>query len=273
MSALSAGIDIGSVGVKAILMRGERILSSALLPTGWSPEESGESAMRLMLNMAEVRPTEINTTIATGYGRKAFKNADRHLTEITCHAIGANYLCPNAKAVLDIGGQDSKAICLGQGGVVRDFLMNDKCAAGTGRFLESVRMMLGYEFSDFSELPFDMEPHPISSMCAVFAESEVIGLLARGVDKRAIALGLLDSIASRAEGMIKKVGGHTPIVFTGGLSKSKNLAALLEGRLKGTVLTSKMSQFAGAIGAALLGQSRPVSAKDASKDCRAGAGM
>lgn len=251
---LSAGLDIGSVGVKAVLMKGDRILSSVLLPTGWSPEESGEKAMRRLLGGAAILPEDVGATIATGYGRKTFKDADKYMTEITCHAAGASYLCPEAKAVLDIGGQDSKAICLGENGEVRDFLMNDKCAAGTGRFLESMRILLEYEFADFSDLPPDTEPHPISSMCTVFAESEVIGLLVRGVDKRAIALGLLDSIASRAEGMIKRVGGTGPVVFTGGLSKSKSLSALLERRLARTVLTSELSQFAGAIGAALLGR-------------------
>ena len=176
----------------------------------------------------------MSAVIATGYGRKALKEADRQMTEITCHAAGARHLFPEAKAVLDIGGQDSKAICLGENGEVRDFLMNDKCAAGTGRFLTSMGLLLEYEFEDWSTLPTDMAPHPISSMCAVFAESEVIGLLARGIDKRAIALGLLESIASRAEGMIKRVGGsdpNGPVVFTGGLSKSKNLATLLEKKL------------------------------------------
>ena len=253
MEALAAGLDIGSVGVKAVLMRERRIISTALLPTGWNPGESGENAMCRLLDSAGLHANDATTVIVTGYGRKTFKNASKRMTEITCHARGANYLFPEARAILDIGGQDSKAICLGEDGEVRDFLMNDKCAAGTGRFLESMAVLLEYAFGDFSELPADMEPHPISSMCTVFAESEVIGLLAKGVDKRAIALGLLDSIASRAEGMMKRVGGNGPVVFTGGLSQSANLAVFLERRLGRTVLRNEMSQFAGAIGAALFG--------------------
>lgn len=255
MHTLTAGLDIGSVGVKAVLLKDCSIISSALAPTGWNPEESGRSAMRQALDAAGLEEKDVDALIATGYGRKAFKGAGRYMTEITCHAIGASHLFPEAKAVLDIGGQDSKAIRLGAGGEVRDFLMNDKCAAGTGRFLESMAILLEYGLEDFSELPGNMEAHPISSMCAVFAESEVIGLLARGVDKRAIALGLLDSIASRAEGMMKRIGGDGPVVFTGGLAKSMNLAAFIERRLGRRILRSEMSQFAGAIGAALLCES------------------
>lgn len=250
MGLLTVGLDIGSVGVKAVLMEDGRIISTVLAPTGWNPGESGEKALRQLLEATETRPEKVT---ATGYGRKAFKGADRYVTEITCHALGAKYLFPDAGAILDIGGQDSKAICPGGDGEVRDFLMNDKCAAGTGRFLESMAVLLEYDFRDFSELPRDMEPHPISSMCTVFAESEVIGLLARGVDKRAIALGLLDSIASRAEGMIRRLGGSGPVAFTGGLSKSGNLVSFLEKRLARKVCCSEMSQFAGAIGAALPG--------------------
>lgn len=252
MSHLTAGLDIGSVGVKAALMEGCRVSATVLLPTGWAPGESGESAMRQLLSATGLAPGDIAASVATGYGRKTYRNADKHMTEITCHAAGANYLYPGARAILDIGGQDSKAIRLDDGGEVRDFLMNDKCAAGTGRFLESMAVLLEYSFDDFSNLPDGMDPHPISSMCTVFAESEVIGLLARGVDKRAIALGLLDSIASRAEGMIGRVGGEGPIAFTGGLSRSENLVAFLEKRLGQQVFHGEMSQFAGAIGAALL---------------------
>ena len=251
---LTAGLDLGSVGVKAALVRdGRTVLSTVLTPTGWNPGESGEKAMQRLLDTAGIRPNQVSASVATGYGRKMYKNAAKYVTEITCHALGAKHLFPEAKAILDIGGQDSKAICLGADGEVRDFLMNDKCAAGTGRFLESMAVLLEYEFRDFSDLPRDMDPHPISSMCTVFAESEVIGLLAKGVDKQAIALGLLDSIASRAEGMIRRLGGDGPIAFTGGLSKSGNLVSFLEKRLDRKILCGDMSQFAGAIGAALLG--------------------
>ena len=254
MDILTAGLDIGSVGVKAVLMKNGQIISTVLMPTGWNPGDSGEKAMHQLFDVAGIHQEDVTYTIATGYGRKAFKRANKYITEITCHAIGARYLFPEVNAILDIGGQDSKTIRLGEAGEVLDFLMNDKCAAGTGRFLESMAILLEYEFKDFSELPCGIEPHRISSMCTVFAESEVIGLLAKGIDKQSIALGLLDSIASRAEGMIKRLGGNGSIVFTGGLSKSKNLVAFLEKRLSRTVLCSEMSQFAGAIGAALLGE-------------------
>lgn len=209
--------------------------------------------MHRLLEAAGRSLRDVDVSVVTGYGRRTFKNADKYVTEITCHALGAKYLFPDASTILDIGGQDSKAICLGKDGGVRDFVMNDKCAAGTGRFLESMAVLLEYRFSDFSELLHGVEPHSISSMCTVFAESEVIGLLAKGVDKRSIALGLLDSIASRAEGMIRRLGGSGPVAFTGGLAGSTDLIAFLEKRLEREVLRGEMSQFAGAIGAALLG--------------------
>lgn len=254
MEPVTIGLDIGSVGVKAVLMKDGHIISTVLTPTGWSPGESGEKAVNQLLETAGINPDDVMASVATGYGRKTFKKADRYMTEITCHATGAKFLFPEAKMVLDIGGQDSKAICLGENGEIRDFLMNDKCAAGTGRFLESMAVLLEYEFRDFSDLPGNVPLQPISSMCTVFAESEVIGLLAKGVNKQSIALGLLDSISSRAEGMIKRLGGSGPVAFTGGLSKSKNLVSFLEKRLAREIRCSELSQFAGAIGAALLGQ-------------------
>lgn len=252
------GVDIGSVAVKAVLMRDGEWIDRRVAPTGWNPGEAGDEACAELLRRNALDPEGLGRTVATGYGRNAVK-ADGRVTEISCHAMGARYLFRDGdercgvRTILDIGGQDSKAIALDRDGNVVNFLMNDKCAAGTGRFLQNMAVMLGCTLEDFSALP-DIEPHAVSSMCTVFAESEVVGLLARGVDKRALSLGLLDSVASRAEGMLRRVGLHEPVAFTGGVSRSRNLVGLLERRLGCAVRVSPDSQFAGALGAALLAQ-------------------
>lgn len=251
------GVDIGSVAVKAVLIRDGEWVDRCLVPTGWNPGETGAEACLRLAERNGLERGAVTRTVATGYGRNAVE-ADGRVTEISCHAVGAGWLFREdreergVRTILDIGGQDSKAIALDRDGNVVNFLMNDKCAAGTGRFLQNMAVMLGCSLEDFSTLPDDLEPHAVSSMCTVFAESEVVGLLARGVDKRALSLGLLDSVASRAEGMLRRVGLHEPVAFTGGVSQSRSLVRLLEKRLGCAVKVSPDSQFAGALGAAFL---------------------
>jgi predicted CoA-substrate-specific enzyme activase len=251
---LAAGIDVGSAAVKAVLLEDEIWRGSVIAPTGWNPRESGEDALTRLLEECKASRADVACVVATGYGRNVIK-ADAAVTEITCHALGARRLFEqdgDVRMVLDIGGQDSKAIALDERGNVSGFLMNDKCAAGTGRFLQNMAVMLGCGLEEFSSPPGDVEPYPISSMCAVFAESEIVGLLSRGIDKSALTLGVLDSIASRAEGMLRRVGfvSSGSVAFTGGASLSSNLALLLRNRLNVPVRVSRHSQFAGALGAA-----------------------
>ena len=155
---------------------------------------------------------------ATGYGRNVFQ-ADKRVAEITCHAAGAHYLAPEASTVLDIGGQDSKVITLGPDSRVTDFLMNDKCAAGTRRFLQNMAVHLGCSLQDFAAIPENTPFQPINNMCTVFAESEVIGLLAQGVAKESICLGLLDSVAQRAANLISRISDYGDICFIGGCAE------------------------------------------------------
>ncbi len=248
---LSIGIDLGSMGTKAVLFDGA-VRDRLMVPTGWNPRETGELAIREILARNGIVPADSPPVVLTGYGRNSLGKAGMALTEITCHAAGSAFLYPGSQTVLDIGGQDSKVIALGKGGTVSEFLMNDKCAAGTGRFLQVMATLLEMELEDFSRLPEDLAPQPISSMCTVFAESEVVSLLARGVDKHSLALGLLDSVASRACAMLQKLGGSGPVAFTGGVSRSRNLVRLLEKRLGRPVVTSPDAPYAGAIGAAVL---------------------
>ena len=250
------GIDIGSTAVKGVLLdfsegSGDGRIDPLILPTGWNPKASGAKAVAKLLDRNGLTRADIARLVATGYGRNLVE-ADAAVTEITCHALGVRRLFDGfgIRTVLDIGGQDSKTIALDSEGNVLNFLMNDKCAAGTGRFLQNMAVMLGWELEDFDLLPEVAVPHPISCMCTVFAESEIVGLLAQGTDKSLLALGILDSVASRAEGMLRRVGLNAPVAFTGGTSRSRSLVHLLEKRLGQNIAVSEYSQFAGALGAA-----------------------
>ena len=248
----SIGVDIGSAATKCALWDGSGIIC-CITPTGWTPKESAEAAVAAIKEKAGIALDAPGITVtATGYGRNVF-TADKRITEISCHAAGARYLVPEAGMVLDIGGQDSKVISLHPDGRVADFIMNDKCAAGTGRFLQNMAVHLGCTLSDFCNIPEGTVMQPINSMCTVFAESEVIGLLAKGVAKESICAGLLDSVAQKAATMISRAGGSGAICFTGGCAQNDMLRALIEEKTGRRVISHALSQFAGAIGAALIG--------------------
>ncbi|HHW08235.1 MAG TPA: 2-hydroxyglutaryl-CoA dehydratase [Clostridia bacterium] len=222
-------------------------------PTGWSPREAAREGMRALLEQTGYAESQVKKTVATGYGRIALNFADKAITEITCHGRGASFLVPEADIVIDIGGQDSKALKISPEGRVLDFLMNDKCAAGTGRFLQVMALALGVEVSELADLAKDKEPVSISNMCTVFAETEVIGLLAQGVDKGAIVAGLHQSIAKRIGAMVSRLGGpERKTVFTGGVALNSGVQASIAEVLGVPVIVHRHSQEAGAIGAALL---------------------
>ena len=248
----SAGIDIGSVATKGVLYNGE-VTASVIIPTGWSPREASRQALAMVLDRAGAEHAALKSIIATGYGRVSADCASRAVTEITCHARGAFALHPGIRTVLDIGGQDAKVIRLNDSGAVIDFAMNDKCAAGTGRFLEVMARILGTEVQDLDSLAGHADPVSITSMCAVFAESEVISLMAKGATREAIARGVLESIADRAIGLLGRNSPSGSIAFTGGLSRSRVLVSIIEQRLGMPVFTSPSSQIAGALGGAVIG--------------------
>ena len=248
----SAGIDIGSVATKGVLYNGE-VAASIIIPTGWSPREASRLALSMVLDKNGISRDAVNTIIATGYGRVSADFASRAVTEITCHARGAFALHPGIRTVLDIGGQDAKVIRLNDSGAVADFAMNDKCAAGTGRFLEVMARILGVEVQDLDSLAVNADPVPITSMCAVFAESEVVSLMAKGTTREAIARGVLESIADRVIALVGKISPSGSIAFTGGLSRSRLLGSIIEQRLGLPLFTSPSSQLAGALGGAVIG--------------------
>ncbi len=180
--------------------------------------------------------------------------ADKQVTEISCHGLGARFLAPATRAVIDIGGQDSKVIQLDGDGNLCDFLMNDKCAAGTGRFLEVISRTLGTSIEELDCITENVPPHAISSMCTVFAESEVISLRSAGVAPEAILAGVINAMARRSANFIARLSCEAPILFTGGVSHCQVFSRMLETHQGMPVHTHPDAQFAGAIGAAVIGQ-------------------
>jgi len=198
----------------------------------------------------------IGGIVATGYGRNALKFANTTITEITCHARGVHHLDPSVRTIIEIGGQDSKCISLESGGRVRDFGMNDRCAAGSGRFLEMVAARLGVDLAALGDLGrSSKKPALISSMCVVFAETEIIGLLAEGVPPPDIAAGVQNAIASRVAALVGR-SVAAPVCFTGGVALQPGMIRALEAALQCSVGVSAMPQYTGALGAAILAAER-----------------
>lgn len=250
---ISIGIDVGSVAAKAVAYDGEKVVANAILPTGWSPKETGERLLSQIMKELNITRNDISSIVGTGYGRVSLPFIDKKVTEITCHGKGAHYMDPDIRVVIDIGGQDSKVIKLNENGTVGDFLMNDKCAAGTGRFLQVMANALEIDVSDLSKLASDVEPANINSMCTVFAESEVVSLIAEGTSKEAIASGLLHSVCNKTYSLVSKLGVENKVFFSGGVSKNKKLIDLLSNKLGVDIISSDEAQFLGAIGAAIIG--------------------
>lgn len=241
-----AGIDIGSRTIELVVIEADEIAYSLMTDTGYDPVSQAKS----LLN-----GVSYDKILATGYGRGLIGSSFDMptVTEIKAHARGAQALFPEVQTVLDIGGQDSKAISLHNTGKVKKFEMNDKCAAGTGKFLEIMAKTLGFEIYDFGREALLAENDVnISSMCTVFAESEVVSLIARGCSRREIAKGLHNSVIRRATGMINRVSLEGEVVFTGGVAKNPCMSNLLSEKLGRKILIPDDPQMVGALGAALL---------------------
>ncbi len=279
---LFAGIDIGSATAKAVVLGpagagsgpagakpalagapGLAILGTALRPVGYDIEAAGRAVLAGALDAAGLGPAADGAAagtggdhprrvVTTGYGRHALA-ADAAVTEITCHARGAAELVPGVGAVIDVGGQDSKGIAVGPGGRVLDFVMNDKCAAGTGRFLEVMARALEVPLDEFGRLSLAAtQAAEISSTCTVFAESEVISQRAARRPKEEIIAGIHKAMARRIAGMIRRLDLRPPVVMTGGVARNVGLVRAVEAELGCQLVTPEMAQYAGALGAALL---------------------
>lgn len=248
---ITIGIDIGSVATKGVLIQGDHRWS-AMVPTGWSPRDAGRMAIEQLLEISCLDMTQIGRTYATGYGRVAFEAAEKTVTEIKCHARGVAELHPQVRTIIDIGGQDSKVIRVGEGGRVLDFTMNDKCAAGTGRFLQVMATTLGLDVSELGMVEEPGQALDITSMCTVFAESEIIGMLARGNPKAGIIAGLHNSVGKRVAPMVRRLGVNREIAFTGGVAINAGVRRALEKELGCPLMVADDCQYTGALGAALL---------------------
>ncbi|MBP7340899.1 MAG: acyl-CoA dehydratase activase [Smithellaceae bacterium] len=249
----TAGIDIGSITAKAAIIEDGKILGTRVIFTGYSAETAGTRVYEELLADAGIDKSSIAAVVATGYGRNSVKFADKSFTEILAHAAGAYFLNPSVRTIIDIGGQDSKAISLDEKGKVRNFVMNDKCAAGTGRFLEVMARALEVDLDAFGAMSLAAAaPARISSLCTVFAESEVISLIARGEKRPDIIAGIHESIAARVSSMLARVGSAEPVTITGGVARNAGVVAALEKKLEVKIAVSSHAQQNGAIGAAVL---------------------
>lgn len=250
-----AGIDVGSLTAEVVIVEQGEIVSYTICPTGSNSRKAAETAMKEALLKADLSLSDLQYTIATGYGRVNIDFADKRVTEITCHGRGAYFWNSGVRTVIDIGGQDSKVIRLNADGRVVDFAMNDKCAAGTGRFLEVMAQALEVELNRLAELSGKAENTiSISSMCTVFAESEVVSLIARGLPREDIARGLHQSIADRTAGLVKRVGLEELVMMTGGVARNSAVVSALNDKLKTVMIIPPEPQIAGALGAALLAE-------------------
>ncbi|MGK0605860.1 acyl-CoA dehydratase activase [Enterococcus gilvus] len=245
------GLDSGSTTTKGVLFCDEEMIDKYLIPTAGNPKGAMTAVVDYFKKGYVLHELKL---VTTGYGRKLLP-ADLVITEITCHGKGADYLSPGVKQVIDIGGQDCKTIQLNGKGNVIEFSMNDRCAAGTGRFVEVMMRTLGEDIADLDRFVREAEPVTINSMCTVFAESEVISLISKGEAREDIALGVLHSIAQRISSQYSKLRPTRgeEVLFTGGLSKSATFVTVLEQYVAAPVKRDPLSQFAGAIGAAQIG--------------------
>ena len=249
------GIDIGSLATKIVLLNDSKLIDHRTERSTYDFKKIGHNLFEDLLNKNNLKKTDVYV-MSTGYGRNTIDIADDRVTEITAHAKGAQYFFPDAHSVIDIGGQDSKAIVMStKTGNVVDFQMNDKCAAGTGRFLEVMAHALEVPIDQFGDLALrSNKPASISSTCTVFAESEVISLFARGASKEDIASGIHKSIARRVAGMAKRIGVGPKLVFCGGVAKNPAVKKYLEVELGYEIVKPEFPQLTGAIGAALIAQ-------------------
>ncbi|MCL6472061.1 MAG: acyl-CoA dehydratase activase [Firmicutes bacterium] len=243
------GIDIGSRCIKVVALNGSGIEDFQIADTGFNPYER---------SLGMIKPYKAKRIVATGYGRHFAREdfADEVITEIKAHAIGTRYLFPNCRTIIDIGGQDSKAISLDENGRVIDFQMNDRCAAGTGKFLEIMARTLGFTIDEFgSQCMFADKVIRINSMCTVFAESEVVSLLAKKEDPKSIGLGLHKSIVERVSAMVSRIGVNDDIVISGGVGRNPCIKMLFEQKLGRKICAYIYPEIAGALGAAIAAMS------------------
>jgi len=236
------GIDVGSTASKCIILKdGKEIVAKAVISVGTGTSGPARAMKEALEQVGLSSVSELQGAVATGYGRNSLAEVPAQMSELSCHAKGAYFLFPNVHSIIDIGGQDSKALKIGDNGMLENFVMNDKCAAGTGRFLDVIAKVLEVSTVDVA----------ISSTCTVFAESEVISQLAKGTKIEDIVKGIHTAIASRVGSLAKRIGIKDDVVMTGGVALNKGMVRALERNLGFKLHTNEYCQLNGAIGAAL----------------------
>jgi predicted CoA-substrate-specific enzyme activase len=253
-----AGVDIGSLSTETVIIdQTAAVRARNVILTGASSVKAANASYAQALAEAGLAAGDIAYCVATGYGRNKAEFATARITEITCHAKGASVLHPEVRSVIDIGGQDSKVIRLGADGAVADFVMNDKCAAGTGRFLEVMARTLELDLDELGPLALRSDADvKVSSMCTVFAESEVVSLIGEGVAAARIAWAVCRSVADRTASLAERLGVTAPVVMTGGVAKNAGVVRALENRLGFALILPEDPQIVGALGAAHLALAR-----------------
>ncbi len=248
-----AGIDIGSITAKAAIIKNNQLVETHVIFTGYNTITAAKKVFEELLDKTNISKKDVKAVISTGYGRNSVDFADKALTEIICHGAGAHFLKPEIRSIIDVGGQDSKAILLDDNGQVANFSMNDKCAAGTGRFLEVMANALEIDLDHLGEISLKADaPSKISSICTVFAESEVISMIAKQEKRENIIAGIHESAAARISTLAAKIKIKEPVMMTGGVAKNLGMVKALENRLKCKIIVSDSAQENGAIGAAVL---------------------
>ena len=253
-----AGVDVGSTQTKAVIVDEVRtIVARALIPTGANVSRAGETAFLEACRLAGLAREAVGYVVGTGYGRYKVTFGDAQITEITCHARGAHSLFPATRTVVDMGGQDTKAIKVGADGSVADFSMNDKCAAGTGRFLSAAADVTGVSLDEIGPLSLEAtQPVRLTSVCTVFVESDIMSYLAQRKKVEDILGGVHKAIATRTMALVRRVGVEEEITFTGGVSRNLGMVRALEAVLATPINVSPEGHFMGALGAALFALER-----------------
>lgn len=268
MTMYFLGVDLGSTTAKSVVVDDAgAIVAAEVVQMGAVSRAGLARSMAGALSAAGIGESEVATTVATGYGRRLVPGVGRTFTEITCHARGVAALHPGVRLIVDIGGQDSKAILVDELGFVENFEMNDRCASGTGRFFEVLARALECELDELADLAMaGAEDLEISSMCATFAETEIVSLLARGEDRADIAASVHRAVSARTLGLVAQVGRHTPVVMTGGVARNAAAVHFLSQSLRTDVIVPAHPQITGAYGAALLARESAGRAQDVELD-------
>jgi (R)-2-hydroxyacyl-CoA dehydratese activating ATPase len=263
----AAGVDVGSTQTKAVIVdEARQIVGRALIDTGANVIKAAEEAYQTALRQSDIEEREVEFVIGTGYGRYRVTFGNTQVTEISCHGRGAVHMFPETRTVVDMGGQDTKAIKVTPEGEISDFCMNDKCAAGTGRFLGAAADALGLPLSELGPISLQSQkPIKISTTCTVFAESEVLAWIGKGKKIEDILWGVHTSIASRTVALMRRVGIEGQVTFSGGVSRNQGMVKALEERLGDTLNISEESHYMGALGAALFAHDHVVAGRSPTK--------